>query len=151
MKKSIILLPILLLSSCKTTLPFNLEEKYYTQENKGLIEITDLTTFEALEEKKESFAIYIYLPGCLTCASFKPILDEFLNQNNLQIYSISYLTIKNKENTLKENIKYTPSVALFYKGKIETYLDATSNEHIEYYKSLDGFTSWFTTYIELKN
>lgn len=149
MKKSIFFLPILLVSCQSNTYPFRFEDKYYTTENKGFIDIDDISIIDNLENSKESFGVYIYLPGCLTCNKFKPILTNFLEINNLQIYSISYTDVKKTKNTLHSNIEYTPSVALFNKGELVTYLDALSNEHIKYYESLDDFTNWFTTYVDI--
>ena len=58
---------------------------------------------------------------------------------------------KDKNNTLKKNIEYAPSVALFYKGDLVKYLDATNEMHIPYYETTSGFTSWIETYIDIKN
>lgn len=150
MKKTL-LLSILLLSSCNSTsFPYRLEEKYYTTTLKGLKEITDISEFYNLEKNKESFGIYIYLNGCITCKEFKPILEEYLNLNNIQLYSISYSKIKDTSCSLEKNVEYAPSVALYHNGKIETYLDALKDEHIEYYESIEGFDSWFQTYIDIK-
>ena len=148
--KKLLLLPILLLASCNktTTYPFYLNEKYYNEYN--VIDLTSIDDFKALEKEKESFAIYVYLPGCLTCNAFKPILNEYLEQKEITIYSISYTKVKEKSNTIKSNISYAPSVALFNEGELVTYLDALSNEHIDYYSSVEGFSSWFETYVYLK-
>lgn len=151
--KKLLLLPILLLTAChKSSIPiFRFEEKYYTSENKGLVELNDIDSFLELENSKESFGIYIYTPGCISCNNFKPILETFLDENNLQIYSISYSKLKDKSNTLKKNIEYAPSVALFYEGELATYLDAQKEEHIEYYETKQGLAAWFTMYIDIKS
>ena len=52
---------------------------------------------------------------------------------------------------VKKNIKYAPSVALFYKGELSEYLDATNEHHIPYYETTSGFTSWIETYVDIKN
>ena len=153
MKKRYLLITLFVLCSCQNnqnSLPFKLEDKYYTKENKGLVEINDINLFKNLEKNNESFGVYIYLSGCLTCQKFKPILTEFLDINNIQLYSISYTLIKESKNTLHSNIEYAPSVALFNDGKLITYLDSINNDHIEYYENLDGFTSWFTNYVEIQ-
>ena len=148
MKKKILLLPILLLCSCQEIQPFRFEEKYYN--NASLIELDDISSFKELEDNKESFGIYLYLPGCLTCQSFKPKLNKFIELNNITLYSISFTKIKDTKNTLYSNIEYAPSVALFNKGELITYLDALNNDHIPYYKTLEGFSEWFNTYVEIK-
>ena len=148
--KKLLLLPILLLASCNktSTYPFYLNEKYYNEYN--VIDLVSIDDFKALEKEKDSFAIYVYLSGCLTCNAFKPILYEYLEQKEITIYSISYTKVKEKSNTIKSNINYAPSVALFNEGELVTYLDALSNEHIDYYSSVEGFSSWFETYVYIK-
>jgi len=148
MKKNLLLLPILLLCSCQEKYPFAFEDKYYN--NASLIELSDISHFNELEDNNESFGIYLYLPGCLTCQSFKPILNEFIELNNITLYSISYTKIKDTRNTLYSNIEYAPSVVLFNEGKLVTYLDALNNDHIPYYESIEGFSEWFNTYVEIK-
>ena len=50
MKKYLLLIPILLLTSChNNSLPYRLEDKYYTKENKGLVELENLNSFFELE------------------------------------------------------------------------------------------------------
>ena len=148
--KKLLLLPILLLTSCNknTTYPFYLNKKYYSEYN--IIDLSSIDDFKTLEKEKDSFAIYVYLPGCLTCNAFKPILNEYLEKEEITIYSISYTKVKDKSNTLKSNISYAPSVALFNEGELVDYLDALSDEHIDYYSSVEGFASWFETYVYIK-
>ena len=67
------------------------------------------------------------------------------------LFNIINSKLKDKNNTLKKNIKYAPSVALFYKGELSKYLDATNEHHIPYYETTSGFTSWIETYIDIKN
>ena len=147
MKIKNILLTLLLLTSCKPNYPFTLNEKYYNKSE--IIELSNIDEFIKLEKEKDSFGIYIYLPGCLTCSKFKPILDDFSETYNITLYTISYLKIKNTSNTLIKNIDTAPSVALFSNGQLVTYLDANKDEHIEYYENIEGFTSWFKTYVKI--
>ena len=150
MKKLTLLIP-LLLCSCnnQNNYPFRFEDKYYDDNSKGLIELKSIDEFIAIENNYESFGIYIYLPGCLTCTKFKPILEDFLNINNISLYSISYTSIKKTKNTLYSNIDYAPAVALFNKGDLVTYLDSTKDEHIKCYEDINELTNWFKTYVEL--
>ena len=89
MKKYLLLIPTLLLTSCKeVTYPFYLNDQYY---NEGkLIELTSIDEFKTLENNKESFGIYVFLPGCMTCASFKPILEEYIEMINKGLKPIYY-------------------------------------------------------------
>lgn len=150
MKKNILIFPLLfLLCSCSNNnYPFRLENKYYTNESKGLVDLKNIDEFTKLEDNKESFGIYVYLPGCITCTKFKPLLENFLDANDIQLYSISYTVLKQSKNTLHSNIDYAPSVALFNEGEIITYLDSVNDEHTKYFEDLNELTNWFKTYIE---
>lgn len=149
MKKNILILPLILLSSCSNDYPFRLEDKYYTTENKGLIDLKSIDEFNILENNNESFGIYLYLPGCISCAKFKPLLEEFVLSNNIQLYSISYSLVKQSKNTLHSNIEYAPSVVLFNKGDLVTYLDSSKDEHTNYFLNITELTNWFKEYIEI--
>ena len=103
MKKYLLLLPTLLLTSCKeVTYPFYLNDQYY---NEGkLIELTSIDEFKTLENNKESFGIYVFLPGCMTCASFKPILEEYINNNSVIPCELYIFYDEKLENLIKRNI-----------------------------------------------
>lgn len=149
MKFRNLLLTCLLLSSCKTSsYPFRLNEEYYSKNE--LKELTSIDEFLDLENNNYSFGIYIYLPGCSSCISFKPIIEEYINDSNITLFTISYLKVKTKDNTLLKKVKYTPSVALFHEGNLEVFLDSGNDEHTEAFKSKDKFKEWFETYIEIK-
>ena len=52
---------------------FSLEEKYYGQS--GIKEITE-NELEKLREEKESFAVFIYQPMCVTSSDFEEVLKR---------------------------------------------------------------------------
>jgi PBP1b-binding outer membrane lipoprotein LpoB len=63
-KVLLIIFTMLLLTGCKQE-KFYLEDKYY--ENNNLIEPT-VEEVNKLFENKESFAAFVYTPGCISCA-----------------------------------------------------------------------------------
>ena len=125
---------------------FYLEDKYY--DSSEFIEI-DKSDLEKLIDDKESFALFIYQPACVTSANFEKNLTEFSKDNNLTIYKIAFSNIK--DTSLSKYIKYYPSFAIFNKGNIISYLDANSDKDLKYYKSKKDFTDWFTNYVLLKD
>lgn len=143
-KVFILLLSILFLATgCDKT--FYLDDEYY--ENNELIEI-DSEGIKKLEEDKKSFLVFVNLSGCLSCAEFRVVLDDFMKEYNLTVYSLSITDI---EGTCIDNcVKYTPSVVLYHDGKVVDYLDANSNDDLTYYESVDGFVSWLNKYVKLK-
>ncbi len=152
MKKWLIGLPLLLgvsLSLFFVLKPknktFDLEEKYYG-ENK-IIEIEG-QELEKLINEKESFAVFVYQPMCITSSDFESVLNEFLEENKVTIYKIAFSSLK--ERKVGEEIKYYPSFILFQKGKRIDFLEANKEEDLRFYESKEGFKSWFTKYINLK-
>ena len=152
-KKYLIIVPILLLISItifvlknKPELKFYLEDKYY--EKSGFVDIDD-TKLNELIDSKESFALFVYQPACVTSSNFEKVLNEFLDENPIQIYKIAFSNIK--DTSLSKKIKYYPSFAIFNEGKMIDYLDADSDDDLKYYETKDGFNKWFTNYVLLKN
>ena len=145
MKKILlVLLSILLLTGCKQE-KFYLEDKYY--ENSNLIEPT-IEEVNELFNNKESFAAFVYTPGCISCAEFEVVTNEFRENNNIVFYHIKQEVAN--ETKIHDKVLYSPSAILVNKGKIVAYLDATSNEDLNYYKSADAFKNWLEQYIEIE-
>ena len=124
---------------------FYLEDKYYGNSEFTTIESNDLNK---LMNNKESFALFIYQPACVTSSDFEQVLYDFTQSNNIKIYKIAFSDIKNTK--LNESIKYYPSFAIFNKGQMVDYLDANSDDDLKYYKSKVEFEKWFTNYVLLK-
>lgn len=125
---------------------FYLNDKYYKKSE--LIEI-DIDKYKKLENNKESFVIYVHIPGvCSMRVPFEPIVKEFITTNHLTFYSINFNQIT--ESDLEDYIKYSPSIAIFNNGEMISCLDPNSNNDLEYYESLKGFSKWFTKYVKLK-
>lgn len=151
-KKALILLPILLLTACLIFIfknfpiqRFYLEEKYYG--NKKFKEIK-AETLENMIDKKESFALFIYQPACVTSSDFEAVLNKFVDENPITIYMITFENMKSTK--LHETIKYYPSFALFNKGELVDSLDASSEEDLKYYSNKDDFKTWITNHVILK-
>lgn len=145
MKKILlILLSILLLTGCKQN-KFYLEDKYY--ENNEIID-AEHETIDKLFNNKESFVAIVYLPGCSSCVEFREVVDEFRKTNNIVFYNVSYM--EERQTELSSKVKYAPSAVIVKDGEIIDYLDTTKDEHIPYYETKEGFTSWLEQYIYLQ-
>lgn len=125
--------------------PFELKDEFY-EESK----ITDINLEELnkLIEDKESFIMYVYLPGCSSCAAFKEVLTEYQQENIISFYSTQIKFAK--ETVIGEKIKYAPSFVVFKEGKLVGYLDAESDEDKPYYESASAFGQWLGRYIAFK-
>lgn len=135
---------LIILTGCSNK-KFNLEEEHYN--NNDRLDINSKEYKDLINDKK-SFTLFVYTPGCISCIETEKVLREFQDENNIFIYTIEASQMK--ETKLSKHIKYTPSVILINKGKVISYLDASSDEDKPYYETLDGFKEWFSKYIILK-
>lgn len=124
---------------------FSFEKKYYN--NSEIIEL-DLNNFNKLIENKESFGIFIYQPMCVTSNEFSEIINKYSENYLITFYKMPFSLIK--ETKLEEQIKYYPSFVIYRNGELIDFLDASSDEDIKYYKSIDGFKEWLETYVTIK-
>lgn len=121
---------------------FSLDEEYY---NSSSFTELDKNTFDNLISNKKTFAIFIYQPLCSASYDFNKVLTEFANQYQVSFYKMSFSNMK--ETKLKEYIKYYPSLVIYQEGEIVDYLDANSDTDSKYYKSVDDFKKWFSSYV----
>ncbi len=80
MKKlfSILVCAITLLGCGKSKIkPFELEDKYYGEGS--FITVSNPSQLKELEDAKESYIVYVYLPGCVLCQAFRPIVQEVIS------------------------------------------------------------------------
>ena len=145
MKKKLLLLVaiVILLVGCKQE-KFYLEDVHY---GNGVITDIDKKELKSLEKEKQSFAVFVYLPGCSSCAEFKKVLNEFVEEKNIEVYSIS---ITDVEGTGVEKVEYAPSLVLYNEGKVVDLLDSASDEDLPYFKEVTSLTEWLEEYIYLE-
>lgn len=114
--------------------------------------LTTITSGEELNkliDAQKRFVLYVYLPGCTSCASFKPIIDAFAESKQADIYQVSYLDLKDTENPITGIVEYTPSVFVFEGGEVKAYLDPVSDEDLPYYKTVQAFSEWLSQYLDI--
>ena len=145
MKKKLLLLVsiVLMLVGCK-------QDKYYLDDihyDKVGIKEIDNKELKKLEKDKDNFGIFVFLPGCSSCAEFKTVLEKFTEENNMYVYSISILDV---DGTKAEELDYAPSFMLYKEGKVVDMLDPASNEDTEYFKDANKFKEWLEEYIYLE-
>ena len=145
MKKLLLVIVLtLLLVGCGKVEKFYLEDELY---EKAVITEIDVEKLENLEKEEKNFALFVYLPGCTSCAAFRTVLEDFVVDKNMEIYTISILDAENT--SADEVIEYAPSLILYNEGKVVDYLDSTSNDDKPALTTVDGLEKWLDEYIYL--
>ena len=133
------------LYSILTPRTFRLDEKYYaTSEIKDL----DASELTSLLDTKESFLVFVYQPVCAASAAFKTVIEEFLTENPLSIYQISFSKLKTT--SLADQVSSYPTLLIFRKGRLVDYLKTDQDADKPAYESATGLKSWLTKYLNLK-
>ena len=119
----------------------NLIELEQIDYKNGVLITLDEDKLKEKQDNKETFIVYIHVPGlCTSEIPFDPLVNKFIKENEITVYSLPYNILKNT--TVKDNIKYSPSLAIIKDGELLDFLDANSDSDYEYYSSLEGLTKW---------
>ena len=90
-----------------------------------IIEIS-LDEFKEKMANKESFALYVGNEGCTHCVSYRPVLEQVLEDYDITIYQIDNSKLDNSEFAEFRtyiNISSTPTVAFITNGQEESTLN----------------------------
>ena len=123
---------------------FRLDSEYY---DNAQVEDVDITELRELVAKRKTFAVFAHQPGCQTSAELSQIVQDFSTQYQLEIYQTSFSDLK--ESGLVPELRFYPTFVIFHNGVVVDFLAADSEEDVPAYKTLDGFTEWFTNYVKL--
>ncbi len=146
--KKILLILIMCLSlvGCKQK-----EEKFYFDDeyykSNELIN-ADSNKINELVKNEKSFGVILYTPGCTSCIKFESLMETFRQEKNMSFYNLSAEEMQ--KTIINDYVKYTPSLILFNKGEVVSYLDAASDEDLKYYESIENFTEWISKYVILE-
>ena len=124
------------------------EDKVVIDDHFMQIETAD--ELRQLEKEGKTFALYVYLPGCASCASFLPIVKEFIEANDIVMYAVNLTDIYHDDNSVSSRVSYTPSMFIYEDGEVKAFLDPASNDDLPIYQSLESFSEWFSRYLDVK-
>ncbi len=116
----------------------------------NFIRISSVNDLQELERAGKTFALYVYMPGCVSCASFAPIVKQFTEKNGISMYAVELSVLAKSTNSVSDRVSYTPSMFIYKDGEVLAYLDPGSNDDLPYYESIEGLSSWFDQYIDLE-
>ncbi len=137
-KSLLSLLTIFLIGCSPTTFEkINLESVYYDSGEFYDFQLAE--EFNQLIEDKESFALYVYLPTCVACQSFKPHLDTFVGEYQIYFYTLNAAIVD--YTILADTVRYVPSVVLIDEGQPRYHVDPTIEE--KPFTSDTAFADWF--------
>ena len=108
-------------------------------------DIISLEDTNYILNSNDTYALFVYLPGCTSCAGFKPVVEEFAASKQIPVYQISLETVKDIEDF--RVIRFTPSMVLFKDGRMLAWLDANNNEDTKYYQNVENLSTWISEYL----
>jgi predicted bacteriocin transport accessory protein len=95
-----------------------------------IVEIS-LDEFKEKMANKESFVLYVGNEGCSHCISYRPVLEQVLEDYDITIYQIDNSKLDNSkfaEFRTYVNISGTPTVAFITDGEEESTLNRITGE-----------------------
>lgn len=138
----ILILFIILISGC-TSKKISIPNKY--RNNNGLTKINN-TKLNKLENKKDTFILFVYNPFCTFKIPCDEIFEKYSKDNNIEILKIPFNEYK--KNKYYKKVKYSPTIIIVNNGKIIAYLDAENDKDIDKYQNIKEFTKWINKYIK---
>jgi hypothetical protein len=111
--------------------------------------LKDINALNELENNGNTFLLYVYLPGCTSCAKFLPEVEALVREDKLKVYSISLKDAFNTNNSVKDRIEYSPSMFIYKDGEVLAYLNPQSDADLPYYESKENLLNWIKEKIEL--
>jgi hypothetical protein len=142
-KVFVVLLLLIMLVGCGNK-KFYLDDEYY---EKGVITSITRDELNKLEKDKKNFMVFVYLPGCTSCAEFRSVLKGYIEDNSLEFYTIAINDLK--DSVILEHIEFAPSLVLYKEGKIVDALDAASDKDKAALTTEEGLVDWLDDYIYL--
>jgi len=104
-----------------TIITIQIKDKKLDKDSSKYLELIDYNKLVELTNNNENFILYVSSSNCSICKSFKPILVEFLKENNIVVKNIDTSKLTNKEkiyiNEEIANIKITPTIYFIDEGK----------------------------------
>lgn len=140
------------MASCSCNKPEKIEliSDQYVEGVGSLEEHKSYETIKSHIDNNDNFVLYMFQNGCLSCKAFKPILEAYVQEKGLKIYSIeiNYLDEGNRE--LRKTLGATPAIGIFKSGELYEHVHYAQEDKGEVMLSKDSFASWFETYVIIK-
>ncbi len=137
---------IFLLNNQGPKKPFRLDEEYYSISEAIDIKKDD---YEKLIADKKTFLVMIDKPGCVMTAEMRDFMSNFPSEMQFKYYRMMWEEVA--KSSLHEYVKFTPSVAIVYQGKVIDWLQADKDEDADYFNNAEALQRWIKEYIDFSS
>lgn len=109
-------------------------------------EFMDLTVPEYEEKvaKGDSFVLFVDQSGCYTADRLREFVLNWADMAGTKVYRMMFSEVR--ECSLRDSVKYYPSVVLISRGKPVAWLRADENADSDAYNFEDKFREWISGY-----
>ena len=109
----------------------------------------ELKTTDNYDDKianKDSFLLFVYAEGCYGCSLLSPALREYVNENEVAIYTLDYAKVSDKHDLYKAGVNTTPYLVLVENGRIRQVklVKLTNDEK----SNIEWVKKWMSKYVE---
>lgn len=101
--------------------------------------------FDDLMRDKQSFVIFVDQASCTTADRVREYVKKYAMDNKFRAFRVMFSETANS--SLKDYIKYYPSVMLVSHGEVVDFLDAGADADAAMYNNYDDFAKWMDIYI----
>lgn len=102
--------------------------------------------YEKLMEEGKSFVVFVDQEGCTTADRLEGFVADWANEAKVKAYRMMFSEAR--ETSMREFVKYYPSVVVVSKGKVVGWLRADADEDADAYNEYDAFLTWMLRYLQ---
>ena len=132
-------------------LPTQNDSSQYLYNNYGLLskELATTADYDIKVSAGDDFLVFVYAQGCYGCSLLAPALKDYVEEENVAVYTLDYANVSDKHDLYKNGINTTPYLvivsdgAIAYKELMKLSNDAEAN--------ISTVKSWMEKHIEWGN
>ena len=106
----------------------------------------DVNGYEKLVAEGKSFVVFVDQGGCTTADRLREFVEDYAVSHGIKVYRMLFEDMK--KTSLHDFVKYYPSVAVIFRGKVVGYLRADADEDSDAYNKYDAFEKWMGKYLK---
>ena len=123
-----------------------LDAEYYCERGcNGEMAELDEESYEKLIVDGKSFVVFVDQGGCKTADRVREFMKKYAEEEGVKAYRMMFE--KARETSLRDSVKFYPSVAVISKGRVYRYLRADEDEDAEEYNDYEAFKEWMKSMV----